>query len=107
MSSNIEVIDINKSFDNGYLQLKGWAIKSFAILASRFENATLIDTDVFFLQDLSELFKDPTYEELGVLFFYDRTVYGTDLRQYPGFMRATMPLIPGFRTKAAPSAGRP
>ncbi|KFH71692.1 hypothetical protein MVEG_01987 [Podila verticillata NRRL 6337] len=49
ITGNIEVIDITLTFDNGYLQLQGWAIKSFALLASKFENAMVIDADVFFL----------------------------------------------------------
>ncbi|KAF9207897.1 hypothetical protein BGZ59_010907 [Podila verticillata] len=69
ITGNIEVIDITLIFDNGYLQLQGWAIKSFALLASKFENAMVIDAD-----DPSELFDGPAFKEVGALFFYDRTL---------------------------------
>lgn len=50
MTGNIEIFNITQIFGNGYLQLQGWAIKFFALLASKFENAMLIDADVFFLK---------------------------------------------------------
>lgn len=49
MTGNIEIVNITQIFGNGYLQLQGWAIKFFALLASKFENAILIDADVFSL----------------------------------------------------------
>ncbi|KAF9431178.1 hypothetical protein BGZ94_007629 [Podila epigama] len=99
MTTNIEIIDINTIFDNAYMQLEGWSIKAFAILASRFEDAMLIDADVYFLREPSELFDDPAYKHVGALFFYDRTLY-FQWKQYPDFMRATMPLMSSFPKKS-------
>ncbi|KAG0219780.1 hypothetical protein BGX33_000622 [Mortierella sp. NVP41] len=45
MTHHIEVLDITEHLDNDYLKLKGWAIKPFAILASKFEEVIFIDAD--------------------------------------------------------------
>lgn len=50
MTNDTEVLDITYHLGNGYLKLKGWAIKPFAILASKFEEAIFIDTDSYFLR---------------------------------------------------------
>ncbi|KAF9137348.1 hypothetical protein BGX30_010319 [Mortierella sp. GBA39] len=50
MTNDIEVLDITYHLDNGYLKLKGWAIKPFAILTSKFEEAIFIDADAYFLR---------------------------------------------------------
>jgi len=49
MTTDVETVDIRNFFDDGYIQLQGWSIKAFAILASKFEKTMLIDSDVFFL----------------------------------------------------------
>lgn len=50
MTHDIEVLDISTILDNGLMKLGGWSIKAFSILASKFEEAILIDSDVFFLR---------------------------------------------------------
>jgi Mannosyltransferase putative len=70
----VDVIDITKIFDNGLLQLKRWAIKPFAILASGFENVILMDCDVVLFQSPDEMFKQPRFISSGALFFYDRSM---------------------------------
>ncbi|KAF9365272.1 hypothetical protein BGX34_010666 [Mortierella sp. NVP85] len=50
MMHDIEVLDISTILDNGLMKLGGWSIKAFSILASKFEEAILIDSDVFFLR---------------------------------------------------------
>ncbi|KAG4087572.1 hypothetical protein H8356DRAFT_1728669 [Neocallimastix lanati (nom. inval.)] len=71
----VYVTDISKYFDNKVIDISGWAIKPFAILASRFEEVILIDADVVYLRDPIELFEDEGYIEKGTLFFRDRTLY--------------------------------
>lgn len=50
MTNNIEVVDVTAILDNDYMQLGGWAIKAYALLASTFEEVMLVDSDAFFLR---------------------------------------------------------
>ncbi|KAF8952281.1 hypothetical protein BGZ46_003593, partial [Entomortierella lignicola] len=50
MTNNVEVIDVTQILDNDYMQLGGWAIKPFAMLASNFEEVMFVDADAYFLQ---------------------------------------------------------
>jgi len=50
MTTQIEVLDVTTILDNDYMQLGGWSIKAFALLASRFEEVMLVDSDAFFLR---------------------------------------------------------
>lgn len=59
--------------DEGW-QLKGWAVKPFAILLSSFREAIFIDADALFFKDPEVLFDDPLYAETGTLFFRDRII---------------------------------
>ncbi|KAJ3275650.1 hypothetical protein HDV01_007653 [Terramyces sp. JEL0728] len=52
-----------------------WAIKPFAMLASSFENAMLIDADVVFLQSPEQLFSSKLYKENAALFYHDRSLF--------------------------------
>ncbi|KAJ3260147.1 hypothetical protein HK103_001223 [Boothiomyces macroporosus] len=52
-----------------------WAIKPFAMLASSFENAMLIDADVVFLQSPELLFSSKLYLENKALFYHDRSLF--------------------------------
>ncbi|OUM64547.1 glycosyltransferase family 71 protein, partial [Piromyces sp. E2] len=72
---NVYITDISSYFDSNSINIVGWAIKPFAILASRFEEVILIDADVMYLQDPLDLFDDPVYIEKGTLFFRDRTLF--------------------------------
>lgn len=67
--------DITKIFNNDILKLGGWAIKGFAILASSFENAMLIDSDVVFIQSPDTLFSSYLFKTYGALFFHDRSLF--------------------------------
>lgn len=73
--SNTVTKDITKIFDNDILKISGWAIKGFAILASSFENAMLIDSDVVFIQSPETLFSSYLFKSYGALFFHDRSLY--------------------------------
>jgi len=78
--NNIYISDISKYFNNDITKIRRWAIKPFAILASRFEEVILIDADAFYIKDPSELFNDSGYIEKGSLFFKDRTLKYTSKR---------------------------
>ena len=70
---NIRIVDLsNTSIDDRSLQLRGWEIKPFAVLASRFRHVLLMDADVLFLDKPSILFQNSFYLKTGTLFFYDR-----------------------------------
>jgi len=67
--------DITQYFDNDILFINGWAIKPFALLASRFEEVILIDADSAYIRDPALWFEDEGYKETGTLLFKDRTLY--------------------------------
>ncbi|KAF8976527.1 hypothetical protein BGZ52_007853 [Haplosporangium bisporale] len=71
--TDVELVDVTAVLDDRETKIQGWAIKPFAMLASRFEEVILIGADVFFLRKPDELFDDPGYLATGALFFYDRT----------------------------------
>ncbi|KAG0252215.1 hypothetical protein BG011_007120 [Mortierella polycephala] len=95
MASDIEVIDVTQTLDNDYMQLGGWAIKPFAMLASSFEEVMFVDADAYFLQDPAVLFEDPGYMATGALFFYDRTLFG-GIRTGSDWLRSVSPLLSSF-----------
>jgi hypothetical protein len=72
---DIYITDLSTFFDNDIVGIKGWAIKPFAVLASRFEEVILIDADSFYLRDPIELYDEKGYQEKGTLFFKDRTLH--------------------------------
>ncbi|KAJ3326246.1 hypothetical protein HDV06_000122 [Boothiomyces sp. JEL0866] len=78
---NTQTIDITEIFDNDILQMEGWGSKPFALLASSFRNAMIIDADTVFLQSPELLFTNRLYLDHGALFFQDRTVYSLLLFQ--------------------------
>jgi len=73
--SDVVVTDISYYFDNEIINLGGWAIKPFSILASRFEEVILMDADAVYLRDPAILFEDEGYLEKGTVFFRDRTLF--------------------------------
>jgi len=56
----------------------GWAAKPMAMLLSSFREVILIDADVLFFDDPTDLFSDPDYLQFGALFFRDRLFAPTD-----------------------------
>lgn len=73
---DVIVSDINDYFDVIQLNIHGWDLKPFAMLASSFAEVLLIDADAVFVQNPLVLFEDPGYLETGTLFFHDRTMGG-------------------------------
>ncbi|KAG0218758.1 hypothetical protein BGX33_006134 [Mortierella sp. NVP41] len=86
MATNIEVVDITQLLDNDYMKLGGWSIKAFSMLASRFEEVILVDSDAYFLQ------------ATGGLFFYDRTLF-LDWRSGPNWLHSMMPIMSSLPTQ--------
>ncbi|KAF7547810.1 hypothetical protein G7046_g8891 [Stylonectria norvegica] len=74
---NIEFLDVTAVFDDATLKLResGWAIKPFAVLASRFEEVILMDADAVFLQDPEILLTQKAYLDKGALLFHDRLLW--------------------------------
>eukprot|EP00833_Pecoramyces_ruminatium_P017539 jgi/Orpsp1_1/1191571/evm.model.d7180000087073.1 len=72
---NVYLSDISTYFDNKIIDISGFAIKPFSILASRFEEVLLMDADVVYLHDPEELFEEEGYLNTGTLFFKDRTLF--------------------------------
>ncbi|KAF9579147.1 hypothetical protein BGW38_004723 [Lunasporangiospora selenospora] len=95
MTTDIEVIDVTQTLDNGYMKLGGWAIKPFAMLASSFEEVMFVDADVYFLQDPEVLFDDPGYKATGALFFYDRTLF-PGWKDGANWLRSVTPMLSTF-----------
>ena len=78
LSSNITTMDITQVFDDTTLDLQhgGWAIKTFAALASRFEQVLLLDADVVFLQAPEAILDHHSgYRKTGALLFHDRLLW--------------------------------
>ncbi|PQE06041.1 hypothetical protein CJF30_00005000 [Rutstroemia sp. NJR-2017a BBW] len=77
LDTNIELLDVTKVLDDSTLQLShgNWAIKPFALLASKFEQVILIDSDAVFFQQPEVIFSSHSgYRKTGTLFFHDRLV---------------------------------
>jgi alpha 1,3-mannosyltransferase len=76
LGSDIELLDILTIFNNEPLQLPGgWAIKPFALLACKFEQAILMDADAVMLQDPAVIFDYDGYKGTGTYMFHDRLLW--------------------------------
>lgn len=83
LAPNIQILNILDFYDdtvagiNDSLTGNGWAMKPFAMLASRFQKAILVDADTIFLQRPDAYFDvDIHLKETGTLFYHDRAVKG-------------------------------
>lgn len=75
LDPRLDIINLLNYFDEPTAGLLkgGYAVKRFALLASRFRKAILVDADVIFLQRPDTLFKiHPKLKETGTLFWHDR-----------------------------------
>ena len=78
LSSDITTVDITQVFDDTTLDLQhgGWAIKTFAALASRYEQVLLLDADAVFLQAPEAILDHHNgYRTTGTLLFHDRLLW--------------------------------
>jgi len=75
LGKNIHFIDLTKVFDESLVNLGLYAIKPFALLASRYPQTILMDADAVFFSRPDRLFQDyPGLRDTGALFFHDRTI---------------------------------
>lgn len=78
MGRDIETFNVLDFFDDATLDLGhgGWAIKPFAMLASKFEQTILADADAVFVQSPEVIFDSHTgYRDAGALLFHDRLLW--------------------------------
>ncbi|PTB67804.1 glycosyltransferase family 71 protein [Trichoderma citrinoviride] len=76
-TNNTELLNVWTVLDDTILRLrrKGWAIKAFAALASKFEHVILVDADAVFLQSPEVLFQQRAYVDNGAYLFHDRLLW--------------------------------
>ncbi|CDS05902.1 hypothetical protein LRAMOSA08430 [Lichtheimia ramosa] len=72
---NVKTIAVVDRINDWYTRFGGWSLKSYAILASSFSEAILVDADAYFFKKPEGLFDDAGYRKTGTLFFYDRTLF--------------------------------
>ena len=80
---NVQILNILDFYDDTVVGIEdslaenGWVMKPFAMLASRFQKAILVDADTIFLQRPDAYFdNDAHLKETGTLFYHDRAVKG-------------------------------
>ena len=80
---NVKILNILDFYDDTVVGItdslaeNGWVMKPFAMLASRFQKAILVDADTIFLQRPDAYFEtDAQLKETGTLFYHDRAVKG-------------------------------
>ncbi|ODA79030.1 hypothetical protein RJ55_04620 [Drechmeria coniospora] len=73
----IDFVNVIEVFDDTTLSLRkgGWAIKSFATLASRFEEVIVLDADAVFMQPPEVLYEQEAYLNTGAYLFHDRLLW--------------------------------
>ena len=75
LGPNIEALNLLDYFDDEIAGLHdgGWAMKPFAMLASRFQKTIVLDADAIFLRAPDQLFDtEPSLVKTGTLFWHDR-----------------------------------
>jgi alpha 1,3-mannosyltransferase len=74
---NVEFLDVLQALDDKTLKLAGggWAIKAFAVLASKYENIILLDADAVFVQRPDAVFEQQSYKDTGALLYHDRLLW--------------------------------
>ncbi|OZJ04628.1 hypothetical protein BZG36_02066 [Bifiguratus adelaidae] len=76
LAPDVRCIDILDVFDETIAGLPGkWAIKPFAMLASSFKEAILLDADAVMLQTPDLMFEEDGYKETGALYYHDRQLH--------------------------------
>ena len=81
---NVYLTDLSLSYANdSHLDLlHGRQIQPFAVLACRFEQVVLMDSDVLFLEKPSILFGNVYFVRNGCLFFYDRCEVSNETKRW-------------------------
>lgn len=83
--------DINLIFDDKLVNIFGYGIKPFALLASSFRNAILIDADVFFFQSPEQLLNSEDFQSSRALFYTDRALLEGDLADAQEYVEVLLP----------------
>lgn len=96
---NLTLMKLEDYVGEYYTKFGGWAMKPFAMLASKFSEVLMMDADVFFLQDPGLLFEDEGYKATGSLFYYDRTLFANKTKG-PDWMRSFLPTMSSFVPKS-------
>ncbi|CAF1664445.1 unnamed protein product, partial [Adineta ricciae] len=80
---NVYFTDLSLSYTNhSHLDLHGRQIQPFAVLACRFEQVVLMDSDVLFVEKPSILFGNVNFVRNGCLFFYDRYEVSNETKRW-------------------------
>ncbi|CAF1652983.1 unnamed protein product, partial [Adineta ricciae] len=80
---NVYLTDLSLSYANdSHLDLHGRQMQSFAVLACRFEQVVLMDSDVLFVEKPSILFGNVNFVRNGYLFFYDRCEVSNETKRW-------------------------
>ncbi|KAJ3029987.1 UNVERIFIED_CONTAM: hypothetical protein HDU68_010450 [Siphonaria sp. JEL0065] len=75
----VRTVDVWDFWGEEAKQLRGWAVKPMALLASSFKQVMFLDADTVFIQNPEVLFtKSKIFEKYGQLFYHDRTITGHD-----------------------------
>ena len=75
-NEDVSFLNVLSVFDDSTLALGtgGWAIKPFALLASRFGEVILADADTVFVKKPEAIFRQKGYKRKGALMFHDRLI---------------------------------
>ncbi|KAJ3297756.1 hypothetical protein HDU79_002230 [Rhizoclosmatium sp. JEL0117] len=73
----VTLVDLYEKFP--LVDLEGWAIKPYSMLAANFRNVIFVDADALFFQDPERIVRQSLiYKQFGQLFYHDRTVFKDD-----------------------------
>ncbi|KAI9192969.1 mannosyltransferase putative-domain-containing protein [Polychytrium aggregatum] len=82
---NLVVKNLNDFIDPVAVAVTTFAYKPYALMASSFKEAILIDADILFFQDPKAIFRFKGYQQTGIYLFRDRTTHN------PGSKGRNMP----------------
>lgn len=83
LGPDISFIDLFPIFEQQKAGIFSYAVKPFAMLASKFERVILLDADVVMFESLDAIFEDyPGLSETGILTFHDRYYLQGDTRRH-------------------------
>ncbi|CAB9510892.1 Alpha-1,3-mannosyltransferase [Seminavis robusta] len=99
--NTLRFIDLSILFDLDHerVQLGGWNLKPFGMLAVPEAQVVLLDVDVLLLRPPELLFEQPRFQERGALFFRDRS-HSEHLWTPRQFLLAMQPLLSPAAQKA-------
>lgn len=81
----LTIHDMTEKFDHPATHFRGFQIKGYLGLATRFDEFIIMDADLLFYQNPESLFDHPGYQKTGAFFFCDQESY-----RFYGYLR-----IPG------------